>query len=63
MLFRSDVTGRRVTRVTEMELAPGVHTVAWDGRDARGVRLGAGLYIYQLSMGGERIASRLIVTH
>ena len=58
-----DVTGRRVTRVTEMELAPGVHTVAWDGRDARGVRLGAGLYIYQLSMGGERIASRLIVTH
>jgi hypothetical protein len=58
-----DVTGRRVTRITEMELAPGVHTVAWDGRDARGVRLGAGLYIYQLSMGGERVSNRLIVTH
>lgn len=58
-----DVTGRRVARLLETELAAGVHTAAWDGRDARGVRLGPGLYIYQLSMGGQRLSRRLIMTH
>ena len=58
-----DITGRRVTRLVDTELGAGVHTAAWDGRDARGVRLGPGLYIYQLSMGGQRLSRRLIVTH
>ena len=44
-------------------LEPGTHSFAWDGRDARGVRLGPGLYIYQLSMAGERVSRRLIMTH
>ncbi len=58
-----DVSGRRVARIVETEFAAGVHTAAWDGRDARGVRLGPGLYIYQLSMGGQRLSRRLIMTH
>lgn len=70
-LFRSgrvalevfDITGRRVARVLDTTLEPGTHSFAWDGRDARGVRLGPGLYVYQLSMAGERVSRRLIMTH
>ncbi|MCE9627098.1 MAG: Ig-like domain-containing protein [Candidatus Eisenbacteria bacterium] len=58
-----DITGRRVSRVIDSTLEPGTHSFAWDGRDARGVRLGPGLYIYQLSMAGERVSRRLIMTH
>ncbi len=58
-----DISGRRVGRVIDATLEPGTHSFAWDGRDARGVRLGPGLYIYQLSMAGERVSRRLIMTH
>lgn len=57
-----DVTGRRVVRLLDAEYGPGLHGTSWDGRDSRGVRLGPGLYIYQLSMGGQRLARRLIMT-
>lgn len=58
-----DVSGRRVARVLEAELPAGEHSIAWDGKDARGLRLGAGVYIYELTMGPDRVARRLIMTH
>ncbi|MEO5989129.1 MAG: FlgD immunoglobulin-like domain containing protein [Candidatus Eisenbacteria bacterium] len=57
-----DVSGRRVARLLDAELLAGEHSVAWDGKDARGLRLGAGVYIYELAMGPERVARRLIMT-
>ncbi len=57
-----DITGRRVARVLDTELSAGEHSIAWDGNDARGVRLGAGVYIYELAMGSDRVARRLIKT-
>ncbi|MFM8558970.1 MAG: choice-of-anchor X domain-containing protein [bacterium] len=57
-----DVTGRRVARVFVSVLEPGTHSFTWDGSDARGVRLGPGLYVYQLSRNGERISRRLVLT-
>lgn len=57
-----DVTGRRVARVLDAELQPGSHSLSWDGLGANGLRPSAGLYLYQLSMNGERVARRLILT-
>lgn len=57
-----DVTGRRVARVVDADLQVGSHSFAWDGKDARGLKLGAGVYIYELAMGSDRVARRLIVT-
>lgn len=57
-----DVTGRRVARVMDATLEPGTHSFQWNGQDGRGVRLGPGLYVYQLSMNGESVARRLILT-
>ena len=42
-----DVTGRRLWGVAQT-VAPGAHTLAWDGRDDAGHTLGAGLYLVRL---------------
>jgi choice-of-anchor B domain-containing protein len=51
-----DVSGRRVAVLMEGErVAPGSHTVRWDGRDERDRRVAAGVYFARLSTAqGER---------
>jgi hypothetical protein len=56
-----DVTGRRVATVVDGELQAGSHSIAWDGRDDDGVRLSSGIYLYELSMGGQRASRRLVL--
>jgi hypothetical protein len=46
-----DVLGRRVRTLVARRYEPGVHTVEWDRRDDRGVRLRAGVYAYRLTAG------------
>ncbi len=58
-----DVTGRRVAKLMDASMVAGVHTVAWDARTDGGLRLESGVYMYELSMGGERLSRRLILTH
>jgi flagellar hook assembly protein FlgD len=58
-----DVSGRRVAKLMDASMAAGVHTVAWDARTDGGLRLESGVYMYELSMGGERLSRRLILTH
>jgi hypothetical protein len=43
-----DAAGRWVRRVDATRLAAGPHALAWDGRDARGVRVAPGVYFYRL---------------
>jgi hypothetical protein len=43
-----DVRGRRVRRLWDGDLAAGVSTPVWDGRDDKGRNLGAGLYFVRL---------------
>lgn len=43
-----DPTGRRVATPLDARLAAGSHSVAWDTRDERGVRVGAGIYFCRL---------------
>jgi subtilisin family serine protease len=39
-----NVHGRRVARLAQGTLGPGVHTLHWDGTDERGMRVGSGVY-------------------
>lgn len=57
-----DVTGRLVSTVVDGDLTAGTHSVAWDGRGADGLRLASGIYLYELSMNGQRAARRLVLT-
>ncbi len=43
-----DVNGRKVATLAEGERAAGRHTLTWDGRDARGERVAAGVYFARL---------------
>ena len=57
-----DVSGRRVASVMDRTLQPGQHTVAWDGRGEDGTRLRSGVYMYELSLDGQRAARRMVLT-
>ena len=50
-----DVTGRRIRRLMDGPAAAGTQMAAWDGRDAGGRQVGAGVYFLRLQVGlGER---------
>ncbi len=48
-----DVLGRRVRRVWDGSLGSGTHRFTWDGRDAAGKAVAAGVYIYQVEIDGQ----------
>jgi pectin methylesterase-like acyl-CoA thioesterase len=57
-----DVAGRVVCDlVAGARLDAGVHEVAWDGRDADGVRVRAGIYFYRLAVDGRAQVRRMVV--
>ena len=45
-----DVLGRRVRQVWDGPLAAGSHRFVWDGRDAAGRDVAAGVYIYKVEI-------------
>ena len=47
-----DLAGRRVSTVTDERLAAGSHLLSWNGADARGERVAAGLYFATLRVDG-----------
>jgi hypothetical protein len=44
-----DMAGRLIREISAGTKEPGIHSVAWDGLDDRGMRTGSGVYLYQLS--------------
>ena len=56
-----DVLGRRVHTLVEGAVAVGSHTIAWDGTDDRGQRVGAGVYVYRLRVEGTVLSRKLIL--
>ena len=48
-----DVLGRRVRRVWQGALGTGTHRFTWDGRDAAGRAVAAGVYIYKVEIDGQ----------
>lgn len=55
-----DAQGRLVRILAQGERAAGTHVVAWDGRDAGGSPLGAGLYFARLQAGAETRSQRFV---
>jgi hypothetical protein len=56
-----NVRGQRIRRLLSADLAPGKHTLAWDGRNDRGEFVGAGVYVLRLRAGSFAATRKLIV--
>ena len=48
-----DVLGRRVRQLWQGPLGAGTHRFVWDGRDAAGKAVAAGMYIYKVEVDGR----------
>jgi len=56
-----DVTGRRVATLASGTLPAAEYSRSWNGRDASGNAVGAGVYFYRLTAGKETRTARSIV--
>lgn len=56
-----DLAGRRVFTLTDARLAAGPHLMQWDGSDARGERVAAGLYFATLRADGAVIGRTTVM--
>ena len=56
-----DVEGRLVRTLLSQELAPGVHELTWDGRDAEGRSAASGVYYARLAAAGEMLSRKVIL--
>jgi flagellar hook assembly protein FlgD len=56
-----DVSGREVRTIVDGDLAAGSHTARWDGKNADGVAVGSGVYVYRLETPGEQAERKLTV--
>jgi hypothetical protein len=54
-----DVAGRRVAVLARQVEGPGAHSASWDGRDASGSRVSAGLYFVRLEAAGQVLSQRI----
>lgn len=57
-----DVAGRQVRLLAREQLASGVYTREWDGRDARGHTLPAGVYFVRLSVGDRTLTEKIVLS-
>ena len=56
-----NLSGRRVRTLLRGRQKAGAHTVAWDGRDARGRAVASGVYLYRLQAGGQVQVRRMVL--
>jgi len=54
-----NVLGRLVRTLVDAELQPGAYTANWNGRDARGRSVAAGIYFYNLNANGIRLTKKM----
>jgi len=57
-----DVQGRVVDRLYRGEVAPGRHSLTYNGMSGRGQRIAAGVYFVKLATGGKSLVRRIVVT-
>jgi hypothetical protein len=55
-----DVSGRRVKALIEGPRAAGLHSATWNGRDAAGHPVPAGVYFYKLTVDGKPVGARRV---
>ena len=56
-----NMLGQRLATLVDAERSAGAHTAQWDGTDAAGRAVGAGVYIYRLSSGGITENRRMVL--
>ena len=56
-----NVLGQRLATLVDAERSAGMHTAQWDGTDASGRAVGAGVYIYRLSSGRMMESRRMVL--
>jgi hypothetical protein len=56
-----DVAGRLRRRLLDQDLGAGAHRILWDGRDASGQRIAAGVYFLRLESEGAAASRPLAV--
>ena len=56
-----DPRGRLVRHLGHGTLAPGRHEAVWDGRDDRGGAVSAGVYLYRLDNGGQKLSGKMVL--
>lgn len=56
-----DIAGRAICVLHEGRLDRGDHTVTWSGRDARGNRVGSGVYFVRLTAAGASETQRVLI--
>ncbi len=56
-----DVNGRKLATLAEGTASAGRHAVRWDGRDAAGRQLPAGVYFVRLDLAGHQEARKIVL--
>ncbi|MBI5835939.1 MAG: T9SS type A sorting domain-containing protein [Candidatus Eisenbacteria bacterium] len=57
-----DTQGRLVRTLARGPARVGAQSLAWDGSDAGGARAGSGVYFYRLTLGGERLIRKMVLS-
>jgi hypothetical protein len=56
-----DASGRVVRTLTETALRAGEHSIRWDGRDASGRGVSAGVYLARLEVDGRTLSRKMLL--
>ena len=56
-----NVKGQKIKNLVNAKLAPGQHSVVWNGTDDNGKSVSSGIYFYSLSLDGRATLSRKMV--
>ncbi len=56
-----NVLGQRLATLVDAEQSAGAYTAPWNATDAAGRAVGAGVYIYRLSSGGQTESRRMVL--
>jgi hypothetical protein len=56
-----DVAGARIRTLVDRRVAPGRHTVVWDGRDHNGSTVGTGVYFYRMQQAGFTETKKMLL--
>jgi hypothetical protein len=55
-----DVSGRMIRSLLSRRMAPGHHTVSWDGLNGRGMTAPGGVYLIRLEGGGDSAVQKVV---
>ena len=56
-----DAKGEQVGTLVDETREPGSYPVRWDGTDARGTRVGSGVYFVRLQFGAETRSRKIVL--